>query len=116
MIIKKKTQTVEKLPDLTFNEYQTQSAETIQPQVAGDWQYFMLGLCGEVGEIANEGKKLKRDDYNSVTALRRAQILDECGDAFYYLNRVVESMGATMEDVARHNLQKVHEKYPTVEA
>ena len=73
-------------------------------------QYTALGLAGEVGEICNEIKKVYRDDDGVVTAERRADLVDEFGDVFWYLARVTDELNIDMQDVLERNIAKLEDR------
>lgn len=69
---------------MTFEEYAEQARKTaIYPKTVGK-MYVNLGLLGEVGELANQYKKIYRDDGMILTEERRAILLKEIGDITWY--------------------------------
>lgn len=54
--------------------------------------YVGLGLTGEAGEIANQLKKIARDDSGAITPTRRAKIADELGDVMWYWLRLCHEL------------------------
>lgn len=50
-------------------------------------RYCALGLIGEAGEIANQVKKIWRDDDGVLTEDRRNKLRDEAGDVLWYATR-----------------------------
>jgi len=50
-------------------------------------RYTALGLFGEAGEIANQVKKIWRDDDGVLTADRMTKLRDELGDVLWYAVR-----------------------------
>lgn len=69
--------------------------------------YVGLGLAGEAGEIANQIKKITRDDGAMVTADRRAKIHDELGDVMWYWLRLCKELGFDPYTVMEANLLKL---------
>lgn len=72
-------------------------AQTIEgfaryPQEVGT-RYARLGLIGEAGEIANQVKKIWRDDDGLVTDDRCAKLVDELGDVLWYAVRLAHHLG-----------------------
>lgn len=98
---------------MEFNDYQAKAAGTaIYPQAGtGDpvaISYVLLGLAGEVGEIANKYKKLLRGDIAKEEW--RAVLNDialEAGDALWYLAQLATELGWSLEDIALHNVTKL---------
>lgn len=67
--------------------------------------YCALGLVGEAGETADKVKKWHRDgsiDHRSVAL--------ELGDTLYYLTRLANYMGYTLEDIIRMNIEKLESR------
>lgn len=56
------------------------------PQELG-LRYAALGLFGEAGEIANQVKKIWRDDGSELTEDRKAKLRDELSDVLWYAVR-----------------------------
>lgn len=94
---------------LTFEEYESMGLETAiyTEKVI----YPALGLAGEAGEVADKIKKLIRDKgYKSGKDIHpddAHDILLELGDVLWYINALAHDLGASMEDVARLNYEKL---------
>jgi NTP pyrophosphatase (non-canonical NTP hydrolase) len=80
--------------------------------------YNSNALCGEVGEVANQVKKLEialaRPDWvlqneNSLPDAShfREAIIDELGDVLFYLTRVALDQGITLERIMNIQFQKL---------
>lgn len=65
--------------------------------------YLTLGLASEAGEFAGRIKKVIRGD--QVTP---ESILSELGDCLWYLARLADNMGITLEDAASYNMHKLN--------
>lgn len=50
-------------------------------------RYTAMGLFGEVGEIANQVKKIWRDDAGQPTPAKLEKLRDELGDVLWYATR-----------------------------
>lgn len=93
--------------ELTLNEYQefTETTAVYRDKVESleaRQTYAILGAAGEAGELSNLWKKYFRDgDYDPE------KIIDEAGDVLYYLARVAEEFGWTLEEVAQRNIDKL---------
>jgi NTP pyrophosphatase (non-canonical NTP hydrolase) len=72
--------------------------------------YVGLGLAGEAGEVANQIKKVMRDDDGLPTPPRSAKLFDELGDVMWYWLRCCRELGFDPYDVVLHNLQKLAER------
>tara|TARA_R110000744_G_scaffold139937_2_gene251092 strand:- start:249 stop:578 length:330 start_codon:yes stop_codon:yes gene_type:complete len=93
-----------------IQNYQVWSRRTAIYPAGVAVQYTALGLAGEVGEICNEIKKVYRDDDGVVTAKRRADLVDEFGDVFWYLARVTDELNIDMQDVLERNIAKLEDR------
>lgn len=67
----------------------------------------VFGLVGESGEVAEKFKKLIRDKQGKISEEDKQEILKELGDILWYVNSVAISLGSSLEEVARKNLDKV---------
>jgi len=96
---------------MDFLDYQRGTSETAIYPGAGTQSlpavsYTILGLVGEAGEIANKFKKVLRD--GRVDILK--DLPDELGDVLWYMARLAEELGTTLDDVAAHNLKKLQSR------
>ena len=69
--------------------------------------YVTLGLTGEAGEIANKVKKILRDAGGEVTKEHRDNIAAEVGDVLWYLTRLADELGYSLEEIATSNMEKL---------
>jgi len=95
--------------DIGIDFYQEQTEETaiylseFPDFVTPELVYVVLGLNGEVGELAEKLKKAIREDDESYLD----ELTVESGDALWYLARVWEESGVTGSEVAEANLAKL---------
>lgn len=95
---------------ITFNEYQKRIEPTEHwPKDVGV-AYPIIGLCGEAGEVANEIKKLYRDDNGFLTNERKEKIIEEMGDVLWYLASLANYLHLDLGDIAKISLNKVENK------
>ncbi len=98
---------------MDLNTYQQETRKTaVYPPHEQKGYYPILALCGEVGELANVYKKWLRGDYegrtsDEIKASFDAKIMDELGDVMWYVARVAEDFGFTLNEVAKFNLKKL---------
>lgn len=93
---------------MRLDEYQEQAHKTaVYPQEVSK-EYLILGLCGEVGELANKYKKVLRGDAN-VEELEDG-ILHELGDILWYLSELANEFGVSLEVVAINNIQMLKDR------
>lgn len=101
---------------MEFDEYRKQRKQIFFLQEENKETSNLLwasnSLAGEVGELANEVKKLYRNDKGEVTPERINKILDESGDVLWYLLFLVEDVvGVKLERCMEINLKKLKERY-----
>lgn len=95
---------------LTFDQYQRATRATAVYRGAGSGSdvalmYAALGFAGEAGEIANKIKKYYRDGVLDANAVRK-----ECGDALWYLARIIDELTGWLGAVAEQNLDKLEDR------
>jgi len=66
--------------------------------------FVALKLAGSAGKVANQIKKIGRDDGGVPSEKRRAAILKELGDCLWYLAEVATTMGCNLSSVAHANM------------
>mgnify|MGYP001601051440 CR=1 FL=1 len=113
---------------MTLNEYQEESAKTanfhgcmahldgygIKTYVDSKLEaitYCSLGLTGEAGEVADNVKKLFRDDHAKLTPDRTDKLRAEIGDVLWYVANLSKALGFSLEEVATYNLLKLKNRY-----
>lgn len=99
---------------ITFNDYSRRAAATaVYPEAdtgsALAVSYLALGL-GEAGEVQGKVKKILRDNAGVVDVERATQILDECGDVLWYLDRLAHELGSSLTEVALANIGKLSDR------
>jgi len=71
--------------------------------------YDGLGL-GEAGEVQGKIKKIIRDNGGIITSEAVDGIKDELGDTLWYITSMCGNLGITLEDVAKANIEKLHDR------
>lgn len=69
------------------------------------YEYPVLGLVGEAGEIANKVKKISRDELDPESL--KDDIKAELGDVLWYLAAVATEFDIDLDEVGRNNLAKL---------
>lgn len=93
---------------MRFEEYQKESRRTaLYPNAGNNFIYPTLGLCGEAGEVSEKIKKILRDKDGNVDEETRLAIKGELGDVLWYASQLASELGLSLEDIARHNLEKL---------
>ena len=67
--------------------------------------YLILGLASEAGEVAGKRKKHIRDGGVDVVS-----IIDEIGDCMWYIARIADELGFSMEEVLQRNWAKLKDR------
>lgn len=103
--------------NMTFNEYQAFTKTTAKyheifhrhfgAESGSEFLYGALGLNGEAGEIANKIKKLYRDRDGAVDDEFKDMIKKELGDVLWYVARISDDFGITLQEVAEGNVEKL---------
>lgn len=105
----------------TFDQYDIEAERTdkiitnsedlylyTQAQLRDPLNYYVLGLCGEAGEVANKVKKIIRDK-KSINEVRE-DIVSELGDVLWYLSRIANVFDTTLGEVAIRNREKLRSR------
>ncbi len=88
---------------IDFDQYQQFTESTaIYPEEHGV-TYCALGLNGESGEVAEKVKKAIRDDADLDAE-------KELGDVLWYLARLCDELGYSLQDVAEMNVDKLTDR------
>lgn len=98
---------------MKLDEYQEQSEATALYPGKGEalgLSYAVLGLAGEAGELANQCKKVIRDDDLLLAESRKAKMQSELGDVLWYLAAVARELNISLSDVAEANLSKLRKR------
>lgn len=91
---------------------------TLNPAVKGMPDKILnaaLGISGEAGEVTELVKKWRFHDHE----LKSSEIKDELGDLLWYIQLMATTLGLTMEEIFRGNIDKLQARYGdtfTVEA
>ena len=67
-----------------------------------EYMYLALGLSDEAGEVAGKINKMYRDG-----AFDPEGIAKELGDVMWYLTMLADTLGYTLDDILKLNLQKL---------
>ena len=89
-----------------FNEYQQSTQLTAKYPKEKALDYCTLGLVGEAGEIANKVKKVIRDK-RPVDDAFKADMKAEIGDVLWYVARLADELGISLEEIATYNMNKL---------
>ncbi len=96
---------------MKLSDYQNEVKNTaIYPNQGNNISYAVLGLTGEVGEVADKVKKIIRDNNGIIDAQKREELIKELGDAFWYLATLATELNTTLEEVAEKNILKIRDR------
>lgn len=92
-----------------FDDYQvlarrTQNMELTQAQRV---HHALFGLASEVGEIHAIFQKFYQGHHIDTNDL-----IDEAGDALWFLAELCDWIGVNMDEVAVRNIEKLKKRYP----
>lgn len=98
---------------MNLDEYQNGTAVTaIYPRhdtfVA--LTYLGLGLASEAGEVTGRLKKVIRDQKGELAPEVISALVFELGDVLWYIARLAAELGASLDDVAQLNLEKLADR------
>lgn len=71
-------------------------------------------LGGEVGELQNVVKKILAQDQFFVPSPLNDKFVEEVGDVLWYVFRLVQKYGYTVEQIMNANITKLTERYKEV--
>lgn len=96
---------------MTLNEYQDKALET--EDYPSELKIILptLGLTGEAGEVADKVKKVLRDNNGEFTGERTKEIAKELGDVAWYLAVLAHSIGYTLEEICKMNIDKIESRF-----
>jgi NTP pyrophosphatase (non-canonical NTP hydrolase) len=96
---------------MQINDYQvwTRKLWSATPQVTVDYDslHASLGLVTEASELADVYKK----NLFYGRAFSSSKILDESGDIIYYLARILDANGYTLEQAVEANIAKLTARF-----
>lgn len=101
-----------KYPWITFTALDPTEYEKFVAEFAKDYvdeNYLVVALNEEAGEIAGWYKKFVLRG-NPTGKLTRDDLKSELGDVLYYLTRMANLNGWSVEDVQQYNMDKLRER------
>jgi NTP pyrophosphatase (non-canonical NTP hydrolase) len=101
---------------MTFNEFQQECIENsaFKDNPNFDIRYWALALAGESGEVADEVKKMLRDDgwsrWVEIEDHRKELILNEMANVLFYLARMASNLNVNLEELPHRQIRLCIEK------
>ena len=94
---------------MDFNEYQKLAMRTASDASKKDLILDgVMGLCGEAGECIDIVKKHMFQGHE----LDKQKLIDEVSDCFWYLAAIASGLEIPLEEIAKHNIDKLKKRYP----
>jgi NTP pyrophosphatase (non-canonical NTP hydrolase) len=90
-----------------YGEYQLRLINDLG-SLKGNLAHMAMGVAGEGGEIVDIVKKHVAYD----KPLDVDHLIEELGDALFYMNGLVAMIGASWDEVMRVNVAKLEARYP----
>lgn len=94
---------------MEINEFAKMSKDRAvknDPDGRFDWQYYVVALAGEAGEISNHLKKILRGDHD----LNKAELAEEVADAITYGFLLLSTLGVDPEKTLLDKYEKVNQR------
>lgn len=84
----------------SLKDYQTFCKSTaVYPAIGYNFNYPLIGLAGEIGELCNILKKTIRDDEGIVTEKKQSECKSELSDIAWYFVMICYELGIDPDDV-----------------
>ncbi len=95
---------------MNATKYQILAERTAKsmPSKVEDLVHAALGLSGEAGEFTDAVKK----SYIYGKPLDVHNLIEELGDAMWYIALAASKLGVGLEDIMQLNIQKLQRRYP----
>jgi NTP pyrophosphatase (non-canonical NTP hydrolase) len=102
--------TLKSYNDFVRSETRSMVQHDLRPEEV-EVQALSNALGGEVGELQNVVKKVISKNVLCHTSDLHDKFVLEAGDVLWYLFRLIQKYGYTIEDVMEANVRKLTEKY-----
>lgn len=99
-----------------FDRAHTASVPFFEPITADNLEaleHLLVCIAGEVGELANVVKKVRRGDRQLDEA--RPAIVDETADILIYVVKLANQLGFRLDDAFREKLERNRERFRNYE-
>lgn len=88
-----------------LDDYRDFTRETMIYDSNDAYEYTILGLCSEAGEVAGKFKKFIRDG-TSWEELTK-DMTKELGDVLWYVDRIADEFNISVADILSANIEKL---------
>lgn len=94
---------------MTFDEYQQQALTTAitHHDPLMDKTIWAMGISGEAGEVLEKWKKIVAYREGVITEEDKKELAKECGDVVWYVAAFAHSLGLSLDDIMRQNVDKL---------
>ena len=94
---------------MDFNEYQALARRTQNKRLTSDdrLRHALCGLPAEVGEVCGLFQKVYQGH-----PLITEKVADELSDVFWFIAELCDVLGLSLDEIARHNIDKLRKRYP----
>ena len=96
---------------MEMNRYQAKAMRTLNPKLTKRTDILLEGLMGLNGEAGEAIEIVKKYEFQGHK-LDTRKLIEELGDALWYIAECAEALGYSLEDIAEFNLNKLNERYP----
>ena len=76
------------------------------PTGAFNWEYYLIAMSGECGELLNKLKKIKRGDF----PLNKEDLAEEVTDVLTYAFLMLSELGVDVEKIIMQKYEKVNQR------
>ena len=94
---------------MEINEFAKMSYERNKNNDPGniyDWEFHLIGMSGECGELLNKLKKIKRGDFQ----LNKEEMAEEVADVITYALLLLSELGVDPEQTILSKFEKVNQR------
>lgn len=97
---------------MNFNDYQRQSLTTaiFHSDELMDKTIWAMGIVGESGEVIEKWKKIVAYREGKISEEDIKEISKELGDVLWYIALFAHSLGLSLDDIAKQNLEKLQSR------
>jgi len=88
-----------------LEEYREHTRETCIYDPNDAFEYTILGLCSEAGEVAGKYKKFLRD--NTPWEDLQLAMMKELGDVLWYVDRIADEFDLNLQTIMEANVLKL---------
>jgi NTP pyrophosphatase (non-canonical NTP hydrolase) len=94
---------------MELDRYQELARRTAKPlEQRDDLIHAALGVTSDAGELATQIKA--HVIYGKP--LDKVNVVEECGDVLWFVCRMLDAVGVSLNDCAAHNIGKLQKRYP----